>query len=113
MKMRMCRCKWSGLIRPEGPIKIKSTATAYSKPEAKTPDVLVAKLGGAVRTEVTVVKHQGKFFFKGPKQLGGLQEVPADSLTDCLNYKVWELGEKIAKQKGIKTGEAPRTRGGH
>jgi hypothetical protein len=30
-----------------------------------------------------------------------------------LNFKVWELGEEIAKRKGIKTGEAPRTRGGH
>jgi len=111
MKMSMCKCKWSALMRPEGPIKIKSTKTASTNPE-KAPDVLVAKLGGAVRTEVAVVKHQGKFFFKGPENLGGLQEVPADSLTDCLNYKVWELGEKLARQKGIKTGEAPRTRGG-
>lgn len=111
MKMSMCKCKWSALMRPEGPIKIKSTKTASTKP-GKSPDVMVAKLGGAVRTEVAVVKHKGKFFFKGPESLGGLQEVPADSLTDCLNYKVWELGEKLARQKGIKTGEAPRTRGG-
>jgi len=112
MKMKMCKCKWSALIRPEGPIKIKTTRTACSKP-ANAPDVLVAKLGGAVNAEVTVVKHKGKFFFKGPEKLGGLEQVPADSLTDCLNYKVWELGEKIARQKGIKTGEKPRTRGGH
>lgn len=111
MKMTMCKCKWSALMRPEGPIKIKATRTASSDP-LKAPDVLVAKLGGAVRTEVTVVKHNNKYFFKGPKSLGGLQEVPADSLTDCLNYKVWELGEKMAKLKGVKTGEAPRTRGG-
>lgn len=111
MKWSMCKCKWSALVRPQGPIKIEATRTAASNP-AKGPDVLVAKLGGAVHTEVTVVKLKNKFYFKGPKSLGGLQEVPADSLTDCLNYKVWELGEKMAAMKGVKTGEAPRTRGG-
>jgi hypothetical protein len=111
MKMSMCKCKWSALMRPKGPIQIKATRTVSSE-SAKAPDILVAKLGGAVQAEVTVVKHKNKYYFKGPKSLGGLQEVPADSLTDCLNYKVWELGEKMAVTKGVKTGETPRTRGG-
>lgn len=91
MKIKMCRCLWSGLVRPEGPIKIKQTRTL-------SPDVMVAKLSGSVNAKVAVVKVKGKFFFKGPKSLGGTCEVPADHLTDAINYHVWELNQKKAKK---------------
>lgn len=108
MKIKMCSCKWGGLTRPEGPVKIEKSELRSSNPE-KAPDVLVAKLSGALNAEVAIVKEKGKFFFKGPS---GIEVVPADSLTDAVNYKVWELGENIAAKKGVKTGEKPRTRGG-
>lgn len=93
MKFKMCRCKWSGLVRPtEGPIKIKQTRIL-------SPDVMVAKLGGAVNAKVAIVKHEGKFYFKGPAALGGITEVPADYLTDAVNYKVWELNHQMTKKK--------------
>lgn len=65
----------------------------------KTPDVMVAKLSGAVRADVAVVKHRGSHYFVAPERLGGLRRVPADSLTDCLHYCVWEMGEDM-KAKG-------------
>jgi hypothetical protein len=111
MKFKMCTCKWGSLARPDGPIKIEQTRVYSSKP-GKPADVMVARLSGAVNAEVAVVKEGNKFFVKGPKELGGTVRVPADSLTDCLNYHVWEQGEKIARKKGQKTGEKPRTRGG-
>jgi hypothetical protein len=111
VKFKMCTCKWSSLVRPEGPIKITKTEVLSSKP-GKDPDVLVARLSGAVSAKVAIVRDGNKFFFKGPKELGGTVAVPADSLTDCLNYKVWEQGEKIARKKGLQTGEKPRKRGG-
>lgn len=109
MKMKMCRCKWSALVRPRGPIKIEKTELKST--DGKSNDIMVAKLGGAVRAEVAVVREGEKYYFKGPAKLGGTTEVPADSLTDAMNYRVWELGEQAAKKKGIKTGETPRTRG--
>lgn len=93
MKFRICRCKWSGLIRPTGgPIKIKST-------RVKSPDVLVARLSGSVNAKVAVVRIGRKFYFKGPKVMGGICEVPAGYLTDALNYKVWESNLEIQKKK--------------
>ena len=93
MKIKMCRCKWSGLIRPtDGPIQIKETRMPGK-------DVLVARLTGAVNAKVAVVKHNGKFYFKGPKELGGITEVPADYLTDAMNYKVWELNHERTNNK--------------
>lgn len=111
MKFRMCSCRWKGLTRPEGPIKIEKTALQNSNP-AKSADILTAKLSGAVNAEVSVIRDGNKYFFKAPKELGGLSEVPADSLTDCLNYKVWEMGTKVTKKQGKKPAEH-RTRGGH
>lgn len=64
----------------------------------KAPDVLVARLGGAVHAQVAVVRHKGEHYFVAPEKLGGVQEVPADSLTDCLNWSVWDLNEKIRKE---------------
>ncbi len=110
MKFKMCSCKWGSLVRPEGPVKIEKTELKSSGKSDK-PDIMVAKLSGAVNARVAVIKEGNKYFFKDG--LGGISKVPADSLTDCLNYKVWEIGESIAKKKGVKTGEKPRTRGGH
>lgn len=92
MKIKMCRCKWSGLIRPEGPIKIKKTRVL-------SPDVLVARLGGAVRAEVAVVQVKKKFYLKAPEKLGGVKEIPADHLTDGVNFAVWEMNEALKKSK--------------
>lgn len=92
MKMKMCKCLWSGLVRPEGAIKIKETRVL-------APDVMVAKLSGSVNAKVAVVQMKGRFYFKGPKALGGVCEVPADHLTDAINYRVWELNHGIAKNK--------------
>lgn len=112
MKFKMCSCKWNGgLTRPEGPVKIESTRLLHSNP-GKDADILVARLSGAVNAEVRVVKTNGKYFFDAPKSLGGRQAVPADSLTDAVNYKAWELGDQISRKKGLKTGEK-RSRGGH
>jgi len=112
VKIKMCTCKWGGLTRPEGPIKIEKTELINSDP-AKPADILVAHLSGAVNAKVAVTKEKGKYFFKAPQELGGkVCEVPADSLTDAVNYKVWELGADLAKKKGLKTKEKPRTRGG-
>jgi hypothetical protein len=92
MKIRMCRCKLSGLIRPtDGPIRIKKT-------RIPAPDVLVARLSGRVNAKVAVVKIGRKFYFKGPKVMGGICEVPAEYLTDALNYKVWESNHELKKK---------------
>lgn len=113
MKFKMCSCKWNGgLTRPEGPLKIVSTRLVHSDP-AKDADIMVAKLSGAVNAEVRVVKSNGKYVFDAPEALGGRKRVPADSLTDAMNYKVWELGHEISVKKGLKTHDKPRTRGGH
>lgn len=92
MKIKMCRCLWSGLIRPKGPIQIKETRIV-------SPDVMVGKISGKVSGKVAVVKVKNKFYFKGPKALGGICEVPADHLTDAMNYKVWELNSEMKRKK--------------
>lgn len=70
-------------------------------------DVLVADLGGAVSARVAVVKEDGKFFVKAPKEFGGkLEAVPADTLTDCINFKAWEWNKELkAKEKAAKKGD--------
>jgi hypothetical protein len=73
----------------------------------KTPDVLVARLGGTIRADVAVVKTGEKYHFVAPEKFGGVQEVPADCLTDCLNWSVYELNEKISKER------RRRSRAGH
>lgn len=75
------------------------------------PDVLVADLGGAVSARVAVVKEDGKFFVKTPKELGGkVEAVHAGSLTDCINYKAWEWNKELkAKEKAAKKGDREKT----
>lgn len=58
-----------------------------------------AKLSGLDNSEVAAVKVGEKFFFVGPKRLGGTLEVPADSLVDCLNYTVGQIGKKYLQEK--------------
>jgi hypothetical protein len=65
----------------------------------KTPDVLVARLGGAIRADVAVVKTGEKYHFVAPERLGGVQEVPADCLVDCLNWSIVGVNEKIVKAR--------------
>ena len=85
---RFCSCQLGGLVRPEGPVKISST-------DMKSSEVMTARLSGAVRAQVASVRHRGKFYIVAPKSLGGIQEVPADSLTDCLHASVWEMQERM------------------
>lgn len=102
MKMKLCRCLWSGLIRPtDGPIKIKQTRVL-------APDVLVARLGGKENAKVHVVELGGKFYFKGPKSMGGITEVPADHLVDAVNYRVWEMNKELAPKSATKKSAASR-----
>jgi hypothetical protein len=64
------------------------------------PGVMVAQLSGAVRTKVAVIEEKGKFFVKSPKELGGkVEAVPADTLTDCINYKTWEWNQELKGKK--------------
>lgn len=67
-----------------------------------SPDVMVAKMGGAVSCEVAVTKLNGKFFVKAPAALGGkVEKVPADTLTDCINYKAWEWNQQLLAKKKL------------
>lgn len=91
MKFQMTPCMWRGLKRPKGPVRIKKT-------KLKSDDVLVAKLAGAVRCEVVTVKHRGKYYFVGPEKLGGIREVPADSLTDGLHASIRSINRVIRKK---------------
>lgn len=85
----MCSCELAGLTRPKGPVEITKTRVV-------TPDVMVAKLSGAVRAEVGVVREGEDFYFVAPKELGGTRKVPADSMTDCLHASVRALQKKYS-----------------
>ncbi len=83
-------------MRPDGPLKIRKT-------KMLTKDVMVAKLCGASEVTVAAVRHKGKFHFVAPESLGGpVQDVPADTLTDCMNWSVTVLGEEL-KERNKKT----------
>ncbi len=99
MKWRLCKCELNGLVRPEGgPLKITKT-------DMKSDDVLVANVTGAVKAKIATVRHKGKYFVVAPEKLGGIREVPADSLTDCLHASVWSLGQEIKKGKLLSEGK--------
>lgn len=98
MKWRMCKCEIRGLVRPEGPIQI-------SKTDMKSSDVLVASLSGAVKAQVAAVRSKGKYYVVAPEKLGGVREVPADSLTDGLHAAVWSMTEEIKSGKIISAGQ--------
>lgn len=61
----------------------------------KSPDLMVAKLSGAMSGSVATVKVGKKFYLV--TQDGKAREVPADSHTDCLNYSIWEMNESLKK----------------
>lgn len=65
----------------------------------KSGDVLVAKLSGAVKAEIATVRCGKKYFVVAPPALGGIREVPADSLTDCLHASVHAMSTKILKER--------------
>lgn len=90
--MRMCSCRWAALVRPTGDIRVKKTRMAGN-------DVLVAKLDGAVKGEAAVVKYKKKFYFKPPKGLGPVREVPADYLTDGLHTAILDLEVDLKSKK--------------
>lgn len=95
MKIQMCSCALKGLARPKGPVKIESTRMV-------SMNRLEAKLSGAVNGTAVTIKKGSKYYFVPPKSLGKPTEVPADSLTDCMNYSVGQiLPERLkpAKEK--------------
>jgi hypothetical protein len=61
------------------------------------PDIMVAKLSGAVQGTVATVKVGKDYYFRGPD--GNARKVPADSLTDCMNYSVWEMNQALKGSK--------------
>ena len=72
-------------MRPEGPVTVQ-----WSEYDG---DICYARLGGAVRAGIVIVRDKGKYWFVGPDRLGGIQRVPADSLTDALHFCAEVLGE--------------------
>lgn len=61
---------------------------------------MLAKLEGATDAVVAAVRHQGKYHFVAPAELGGVvDDVPADSLTDCMNWSVGVLGDGLEEPK--------------
>lgn len=104
MKIQLTPCQIGGLRRPQGPITIESS-------EVVGKDMLVAKLSGKSNAQVAAVKKGDRYYFVAPKKLGGTQEIPADSLTDCLNYAVRQLGNSIPeehKRKVLPNGVKPK-----
>lgn len=96
LRWEMCKCELNGLVRPNGAVKIRCT-------EVRTPDVLVAKLSGAVRGEVVTVRCGERYFYVAPEKAGGgkdgIREVPADSLTDGLHSAIYDLNEEKKRQR--------------
>lgn len=86
----------NGLERPVGRVRIRKTRMAGAG------DVLVADLAGASKASVACVKMKRKYYVIGPRSLGGVQEVPADSLTDALHSHVEALGQAVGRPKANK-----------
>lgn len=80
----------SGLERPVGPLRIRKTRMAGAE-----GDVLLADLAGASKASVACVRTKRGYVVVAPKDLGGVQEVEADSLTDALHSRVEELGQSL------------------
>lgn len=63
-------------------------------------DVLVAKLSGAVKGTVAVVrKGKDDFHMVAPPELGGTRRIDADSLTDGLHQEVYDMTDKVKKRQ--------------
>lgn len=93
MKWRLCQCEVNGLVRPtNGPLRIKKT-------EMVEKDVLKAQLTGPKGGTAVTVRHEGKFYFRGPDKK--VQEVPADTLTDALHASVWMANEEMKAKKRL------------
>ena len=91
------------LVRPDGPVRIEHTRVL-------SPEVLVARLAGASKEAVAVVREGGRHFFVAPKRLGGVMEIDgADSLMHGLHTAVEELGyTTLQNKKKPKAKEAKR-----
>jgi hypothetical protein len=77
----------------------------------KGPDVLVAKLSGAVSGTAAVVKYKKEFYFVPPKGHGDTRKVPADYLTDGLHSAILDMEvmqEMKARVAAPKAAKAPR-----
>jgi len=86
--------------RPAGPLRI-------ARSEILGERVMVADLGGRSRASVAAVRRGNKYYFVAPRGLAGsgkdrrpvIQEIPACSLTDCMNASVAELGYCLARRR--------------
>lgn len=95
LKITFCQCEMGALMRPKGPISVEKT-------KMLSPDVLEAQLKGKSQAVVRAVRvDKDTYVFDGPKELGGRIKIPADSLTDCLHYRIHELNHKIDPKYGI------------
>jgi len=85
------------MVRPSGPVRVRKT-------RAISRDVRVAELSGAKRGVLAAVRRGSRYFVAGSAKLGGIREVPADTLTDALHHEVRRLGRKAsAGKKGRKS----------
>ena len=72
---------------------------------------MVARLSGASRASIVVVKKGNRHFVIAPEKLGGNLEVPADSLTDALHFSVGEMSGDIEKRRAAKRRLAKKPKG--
>src|SRR3990170_7667678 len=83
----------AGLVRPSGPVRIEKTKVI-------SPDVLMAKLSGALDFTISIVRRGEDFYVALPPSMGGgVRRVKADSLTDGLHQTVHEMNGKIKKSE--------------
>lgn len=80
-----------GLERPDGSLTIEKTRIVDK-------NCLVADVSGKAKGSVAVLRKRGKYFYVAPKALGGSHEVPADSLTDAVNWSVKVAGRQLARK---------------
>lgn len=91
-------------MRPDGPLRIDTTDNV-------SKNVLAGHLSGAFRGTVYAVQVGKRFYLAAPEKLGGTREVPAVSLTDCLNYEVGVIGRELDRSSKSKK-PAPRGKKG-
>ena len=96
----------AGLVRPSGPVRIEKTKVI-------SPDVLMAKLSGALDVTISIVSRGEDFYIALPPSMGGgVRRVKADSLTDGLHQTVHEMNGKIEKSEKKVPKEKAKVQGG-
>lgn len=85
--------------RSDGPLRVARTELLGDR-------VLVADLSGMSRGSVAAVRRGSRYYFVAPSGLAGsgkearpvVREMPACSLTDCMNASVADLGDRLARR---------------